>query len=362
MFGKSKRDIENDRLKQEIVALEKKHQAEIEALQRQLSSNKEDVILASSKHDVSVQLMLSSLKGSGMLEAIRTGLAESAESLYKENKELKSLDKMFEQTHQALSRLETRADKIGVQATSSTQAVNVLDTTANSISKLVSTIQEISDQTNLLALNAAIEAARAGEAGRGFAVVADEVRTLAAKARDASEQIDNLVKQVLEQVISIKNTIGENQVCAEEVSASSAQIGSIVNEVIVKSEHMQYVINIASTRAFLDTVKLDHAVWKTNLYTLLENESYSEAVTGHTECRLGDWYYNGDGKYYSHLRSFSLLEEPHRMVHEHGKGAMQAGLTNNNEDIIRSVNAMETASQEVVFRLNDLMNEFVSTK
>ncbi len=101
-------------------------------------------------------------------------------------------------------------------------------------------------------------------------MVADEVRNLAGKASEASEQIDSLVNQVLTQVNAIKTSIDENQTCAEEVSASSAQIGSIVNEVVVKSEHMQQVIHIASTRAFLDTVKLDHAIWKNNIYRLLQ--------------------------------------------------------------------------------------------
>ncbi|WP_375748147.1 methyl-accepting chemotaxis protein [Vibrio sp. HN007] len=362
MFGSRKLAVENQVLKDELSNLKSHYQAEIDALKGQLSEVNERADTEKAHCNMGTQLMSSSLQGGTMLDAIRGGLAESAESLYTENKELKLLDEMFDQTHQALARLETRADKIGEQATSSTEAVGVLDTTVNSISALVSTIQEISDQTNLLALNAAIEAARAGEAGRGFAVVADEVRTLAGKAHDASEQINGLVKQVLDQVGAIKITIDENQVCAEEVSASSAQIGSIVNEVIVKSEHMQGVIQVASTRAFLDTVKLDHAVWKNNLYTLLEKQSFNEPVTDHKSCRLGNWYYNGDGKYYQHLRSFQLLEEPHRLVHEHGMAAMKSGATQNNHHLIRSVNAMESASEQVVHRLDDLMREFISSK
>ncbi|MCV5941342.1 hypothetical protein OFN64_32205, partial [Escherichia coli] len=89
------------------------------------------------------------------------------------------------------------------------------------------------------------------------------------------------------QVSSIKSAIDENQICAEEVSASSAQIGSIVNEVVVKSEHMKRVIHFASTRSFLDTVKLDHAIWKNNIYRLLQSGSFGETVNSHSECRLG---------------------------------------------------------------------------
>lgn len=76
------------------------------------------------------------------------------------------------------------------------QQVSLLEERAKEIGNIVNVIRSISDQTNLLALNAAIEAARAGEAGRGFAVVADEVRQLAQRTGDATGEIENMISQV----------------------------------------------------------------------------------------------------------------------------------------------------------------------
>lgn len=353
---------ENEELKSEIATLRAKYDADMQSMRQQLDSALQEVQISRENEELNKQVTLSSLEGSLMLETIRTQMATSAESLQAENEELKLLDEMFAQTHQALARLESRADKISYHAGSSMAAVQSLDSTANSITQFVSTIKEISDQTNLLALNAAIEAARAGEAGRGFAVVADEVRGLAAKAHETSGKIDQLVNQIVSQVSEIKEAISENQSCAEEVSASSSQIGCIVNEVVVKSGHMQRVIFLASTRSFLDTVKLDHAVWKQNLYKLVEAESFDEHVSEHTECRLGEWYYRGSGKQYGQLRSFALLEEPHKEVHEYGKNALKFGKNSDAYSMIQAIKAMEKASCEVVYQIDCLMDDITKAK
>ncbi|GFE59867.1 methyl-accepting chemotaxis protein [Geobacter sp. AOG2] len=121
--------------------------------------------------------------------------------------------------HTAVSQLNQFAETIK----SSALEVETLGTQSEKITGIVALINDIADQTNLLALNAAIEAARAGEQGRGFAVVADEVRKLAARTSEATEEI-------VESVSSMNTGVGTAVKLIREESSSVDQVVNIVNE------------------------------------------------------------------------------------------------------------------------------------
>lgn len=359
MFDRKWR-MHSEALQQQVSQLEQEKRAmqqELEALRSLQQSNQQELtdLNVQSRYQSQLHSKLDQFEDS--LSQTRDGVVTQADQLRGEVNKLRQHSGVFEQTSALLGGFSSSLGTMAEQGISSVQSVELLRQRVSEISRIVELIKAISDQTNLLALNAAIEAARAGEQGRGFAVVADEVRALAQRTSQATQEISQLVGSINQETETSSRSIGTLSEEASRLAGDVSSSAQTLDEMVVLGEHMNQLIEGIALGSFCEAVKLDHLLFKLSVYQRLFKHDSNTQLSDHDTCRLGQWYKNSDTQaLYGRLRSYQQLEQPHRLVHDAAHEALHAAQSQDWNKVLRAVNDMEQSSMQVNQLLSELVN------